>query len=74
VLISVLFRGVFMVLCSMKRMAVRDLGMVGRCFMLPSLRMFSRFSMMRCCMFVMFSGFLVVFVDREMFHNSLLGT
>jgi hypothetical protein len=69
-----LLRGMLMVLCGMKRMAVRHLGMVGRCFMLPSLRMFSCFSMMRCGMFVMFGSFLVVFVDCEMFHNGLLGT
>jgi hypothetical protein len=36
--------------------------------------MFSCFSMMRCGIFVMFSSFLVVFVDCEIFHEGLLGT
>jgi hypothetical protein len=67
-LIGVLFRSVLMVPGGVQRMAVGDFGMVGCFFMMPGLRMFGGFSMMPGGVFVMFSRFLVVFVNCVLFH------
>jgi hypothetical protein len=68
-LIGMLFRSMLVVLGSVKRMAVRDLGMVGCFFMMPGLRMFGGLSVVSGGMFVMFSSFLVVFMNRVLFHD-----
>ena len=68
-LIGMLFRSMLVVLGSVKRMAVRDLGMVGCFFMMPGLRMFGGLSVVSGGMFVMFSGFFVVFVNCVLFHD-----
>jgi hypothetical protein len=70
-LIGVLFRSVLVVLGGMKRMAVRDFGMVGCFFMMPGFRMFGGFSVVPGGMFVMFGSFLVMFVDCVLFHGGL---
>jgi len=70
-LIGMLFRSMLVVLGGMKRMAVRDLRMVGCFFMMPGLRMFGGFSVVPGGMFVMFSSFLVVFVNCVLLHDGL---
>jgi hypothetical protein len=72
-LIGMLFRSVLVVLGGVQRMTVRDFGMVGCFFMMPGLRLFGGFSVVRGGMFVMFSSFLVVFVNCELFHDGLPG-
>lgn len=72
-LISMLFRSMLVVLGGVKRMAVRDLGMVGCFFMMPGRRMFGGFSVVPGGMFVMFCSFLVVFVNCVLFHDGLSG-
>jgi hypothetical protein len=69
-LIGVLFRSVFVVLGSVQGMAMGDFGMMGCFFMMPSLRMLGGFSMVPGGMFVMFSSFLVVFVNCVLFHDG----
>jgi hypothetical protein len=73
-LIGMLFRCMLMVLGGVKRMAVRDLGMVRGLFVMPSLRMFRGFSVVLGGMLVMFGSFLVVFVNCELFHDGLPDT
>jgi hypothetical protein len=70
-LIGMLFRCMLVVLGGVKRMAVRDFGMVCCFFMMPGRRMFSGFSVMPGGMFVMFSSFLMVFVNCVLFHDGL---
>jgi hypothetical protein len=69
-LIGVLFRSVLVVLGGVQGMAVGDFGMVGCFFMMPGLRMLGGFSMVPGGMFVMFSSFLVVFVNGVLFHDG----
>ncbi len=66
-----LFRSMFMMLGRMKRMAVRNLGVMGGFFVMPGLRMFRGFPVMPGGMFVMFSSFLVMFVNCVLFHDGL---
>jgi hypothetical protein len=68
--IGVLFRSVVVVLGGVKRMAMGDVGMVGRFFMLTCFRMFSGFSVMHGSMVVMFSRLLVMFVNCVLFHDE----
>jgi hypothetical protein len=70
-LIGMLFRSVLVVLGGMQRMAVRDFGMMGCFFVTPSLRMFGGFLVVLSGLFVMFSSFLVVFVNCVFFHGRL---
>jgi hypothetical protein len=72
-LIGMLFRSMLVMFGGMKRMAVRDLGMMGCFFMMPGLRMFGGLSVVLGGMFVMFSSFLVMFVDCVFFHDGLPG-
>ena len=72
-LIGMLFRSMLVVLGGMKRMAVRDLGMMGCFFMMPGLRMFGGLSVVPGGMFVMFSSFLVMLVNCVLFHDGLPG-
>jgi hypothetical protein len=73
VLIGMLFRGVLVMLSGVQRMAVRNFGMVGCLFMMPGLRMFGGFSVVPGGMVVMFSSFLVVFMNCVLFHDGILG-
>jgi hypothetical protein len=70
-LIGMLFRCMLVVLGSVKRMAVRDFGMVCCFFMMPGGRMLSGFFVMPGGMFVMFGSFLMVFVNCVLFHDGL---
>jgi hypothetical protein len=68
-----LLRSVLVVLGGVQRMAVRDFGMMGCFFVMPGRRMFGGFFVMPGRMFVMFSSFLVVFVNCVLFHDNLPG-
>jgi len=70
-LIGVLFRSMFVVPGGVQRMAVRDFGMVGRFFMMPSLRVFRGLTVVPSGVFMMLSSFLVVFVNCVLVHNGL---
>jgi hypothetical protein len=72
-LIGVLFGSVLVMLGGVKRMAVRDLGVVGSFFMVPGLCMLRRFFVVLGGMFVMLSSLLVVFVNCVLFHDWLSG-
>ena len=72
-LIGMLLRSVLVVLGRVQRMAVRDFGMVSCFFMMPGRGMFGGFSVVPCGMVMMFSSFLVVFVNCVLFHDDLPG-
>jgi hypothetical protein len=72
-LIGMLLRSVLVVLGGVQRMAVRDFGMVSCFFMMPGRRMSGGFLVVPRRMFVMFSSFLVVFVNCVLFHDDLPG-
>jgi hypothetical protein len=72
-LIGMLFGGVLVVLGGVQRMPVRNFGMVGCFFMMPRRRMFGGFSVVLSGMIVVFSSFLVVFVNCVLFHDEIPG-
>jgi hypothetical protein len=72
VMLRVHFGRVVMVVGSVQRMAVRDLRMVRRFFVVPRLVMFRRFVMVLRRLLVVVRGFLVVLVN-VVIHDPLLG-
>jgi len=66
--VGVLFGSVRVMLACMQRMAMRNLGMVRRFFMVPGMRMLRCFAMMMCGLLVMICGLVVVVVNGVLGH------
>jgi hypothetical protein len=73
VILGVFFRRVLVMLSSVQVMAVSDLGVVGRLFMLPGLVLLCGLAMVLCSMFVVFCCLLMVFVNFMVSHFSTPG-
>jgi hypothetical protein len=58
------------VLGGVKRMTMRDFGMMGGLFMTTGFRMLRCFTMMLGGVFVMFSGFIVMVVNTVLVHGA----
>ena len=69
-MIGVLLGSVAVVLVRMKRMAVRDLGMMRRLLVIAVFRVLGRLAMVLRGVLVMLGGLVVVFVDFVGAHGS----
>jgi len=72
VVVGMLFLGVFVVFNGMQMMAMRDLGVMRRLFMIASFVMFCRLAMVLRGLLMMMRRLLMVFVDCVSRHLSLL--
>jgi hypothetical protein len=71
VVVGVLFRGMFMVFDSMQMMAMRDLGVMRRLFMIARFMMFCRLAMVLRGLLMVVRRLLMVLVDCVLRHCSL---